>query len=163
MASMPIEPAHNLDVANPLSPDASTEENQDWFNIWQIGLQDNNSEKRWSGLLGMINSAQTYVEEEQLLQPLLELAFWEAAETLPPGHPRKQFVMNLFLTLSTWKGYLQVTQTFIWLCIRGWIDMLSQGSGMTARVENLTVQRERIRAMRSRDTIRATPSKSDLQ
>jgi len=160
---MPIQPTHKLGVADSLSPDASMEENQDWFNIWQIGLHDDNSEKRWSGLLGMINSAQTYVEEEQLLQPLLELAFWEAAETLSLGHPRKQFVMNLFLTLSTWEGYLQVTKTFIWLFIRCWIDMLSQRSGMTARVENLTVQRERIRAMRSSDTTKATPSKSDLQ
>lgn len=160
---MPIEPAHKPDAANPLSPDASTEENQDWFNIWQIGLDDNNSEKRWTGLLGMIDSAQTYVEEEQLLQPLLELAFWEATETLSPRHPRKQFVMNLFVTLSTWEGYLQVTKTFIWICIWGWIEMISQRSGMTARVENLTVQRERIRAIRSADTIKATPLKQGLQ
>lgn len=160
---MSVNPAHKPGAATPLSPDASTKENQDWFTIWEIGLRDNNPEKRWSGLLGMIDSAQTYLEEEPFLQPLLELAFWEATETLTPRHPRKQFVMNLFVTLCTWEGYLKVTRTFIWLWIWGWIEMIYQRRGMTARVENLTIQRERIRAIRSTDTAKATPSNTAFQ
>ena len=95
----------------------------------------------------MIDSSQTYAEEEKYLQSLLELAFWEATETLSPSHPRKLVVMNLFMTLSTWEGYLRVTGTYMKLWFWGCVEAVYRPREMTARIENLTVQRERIRTI----------------
>jgi hypothetical protein len=132
----------------------TNDEDKSWFQIWENGLRENKSEQRWAGLLGMIDSARTYLDDEQFLQPLLELGFWEAAETLPPSHPRKEMVMNLFMTLSTWEGYLRVTWTYMALWFWGAVELVYRRRGMTARMENLTVHREQIRTAMRSNTIR---------
>lgn len=134
-----------------------------WFQIWEDGLRANNAEKRWAGLFGLIDAAEIYADEEQYLQPLLELAFWEATETLSPSHPRKHVVMNLFMTLSTWEGYLRVTWTYMKLWWRGWVETVFRSGGISARMENLVAQREQIRtAMRSKN-ITSDMSNAGLQ
>jgi hypothetical protein len=119
-----------------------------WFNEWDEGVRHNVGEKRWTGLLGMIKTSQLGLErDEEKLQPLLELAFWEAIETLGPSHPRKELVMNAFIALSTWEGYLRVSFQVVrfWFC--RWIQLWRGGNGKQVGENNLRELRDHVRTL----------------
>jgi hypothetical protein len=128
-------------------PDFQTDEEY-CFVEWDEGVRYNLAEKRWTGLLGMIKTSQlSSVRDEEKLQPLLELAFWEAFETLHPSHPRKVLVMNAFVALSTWEGYLRVSLRVVKLWFWRWIQLWRGGNWKQINMNNLRLQREYVRAL----------------
>jgi hypothetical protein len=119
-----------------------------WFTDWDDGVRHKVEEKRWAGLLGMIKTSQVGPErDEENLQLLLELAFWEAIETLRPSHPRKELVMNAFVALSTWEGYLRVSLQVVKLWFCRWIQLLRGGNWKQVGANNLQEHREYVRTL----------------
>lgn len=142
-----VSPEHSTDTETHPRPNFQTDDEY-WFAEWDEGVRDNLAEKRWTGLLGMIKTSQlSSVRDEEKLQPLLELAFWEAFQTLPPSHPRKVLVMNAFTALSTWEGYLRVSLRVVKLWFWKWIHLWRGGNWKQVNMNNLRLQRKYVRAL----------------